>query len=123
MVNFSLRAHPDVIFAYKRNHVELIIRVDNDSEEVRWLEADVLLPEKLSLGPDSNLQKGRLRIGILGTKESLEKPVKVYANTYTKPQMYRCKVTLYTYGKDGVIDQRLEKSVDVRCEFKKEAVL
>ena len=123
MVNLELRLHPDVIFAYSQNYVDLIIRVENPSDQDFWCEADVLAPEKLSLGPDNSLRKGRLRIGILSKNEFIEKACRIYANIYTNPQMYRCKAVVYFYTKNGVIDTRLEKSIDLRCEMKKSPTL
>jgi len=87
------------------------------------MEADVVLPERLSLSPDNRLQKGRIRLGIVDRDQSFEKNVRIYANNYTKPQMYRCKAVVYTYSRDGVIDKRMEKPVDIRCELKKAPVL
>ncbi|MBS3067093.1 hypothetical protein J4450_00200, partial [Candidatus Micrarchaeota archaeon] len=63
------------------------------------------------------------RVGIVENNQYLEKAVRIYSNTYTNPQMYRCKITLYVYNKDGVIESRLEKPIDIRCELKKNAVL
>ncbi len=123
MVNVELRFHPNVLFAYSQNYADLILRVENPTNEDYWAEADVLAPEKLSLSPDSALKKGRVRIGIVGKNEFLEKAIKVYANVYTNPQMYRCKTITYIFTKNGVIDKRLEKTIDIRCELKKASTL
>lgn len=112
-----------MLFCYTNNYLELISRVDNKGDHPLWAEADVKVPEKLSLSPDNELRKGRVRVGIVNTKEFLEKGVRVYANKYTAPQMYKCDVTLYIYNKDGIIESRLEKSLNVRCERKKEEAL
>lgn len=122
MVNLELRTHPNVLFAYTQNHVEMILRVEN-KREISWAEADIHVPEKMSLSPDNSLRKGRVRIGIIEKNQYLEKAVRIYANTYTNPQMYRCRSIVYLYNKDGVIDGRIEKAVDIRCEMKKSAVL
>ena len=123
MANLDIRTHPDVLFCYSINYVELILRVENPGKHSIWAEADVSVPENLSLNPNDTLRKGRVRVGIVDSKEFLEKAVRIYGNAYTSPQMYRCNVTLYVYNKDGVIDSRIEKSKDVRCEMKKDAVL
>lgn len=123
VINLQLRNHPDVLFSYSRNYNEVILRVENSGNHPQWIEADISVPEKLSLGPNSELYKGRVRVGIVGNKEFLEKAVRVYANQYTNPQMYRCDVTIYIYNHDGVIESRMEKSIDLRCEKKKEASL
>lgn len=113
--------HPDVLFAYLNNYVELIIRVENRGKGALWSEADIKVPEKISLSPNSELRKGRVRIGIIDSKEYLEKAVRIYANGYTNPQVYRGKVILYVFDKDGVIQSRMEKPFDARVEMKKEA--
>ena len=123
MVKVSLRIHPDVLFGFIKHHVELNVRVENPGGNPVWAEADVIVPEKLSLSPDSTLRKGRLRIGIIGKSEYLEKSVKIYSNSFTNPQMYKCDAVIYAFNHDGVIDSRQEKSLNVRCELKKEASL
>jgi len=77
------------------------------------------VPSRLSLSPDSMLRKGRIRVGVVDKNETREKAVRIYANPYTSPQVYRCKIVLYIYSKDGVIASRLEKAMDIRCEMKK----
>ncbi|MDD5340446.1 MAG: hypothetical protein PHV13_04310 [Candidatus ainarchaeum sp.] len=123
MVNLSIRNHPDVLFAYSNNYVEVILRVENPAPHPIWAEADLSVPENLSLSPNTALKKGRVRVGIVARNEFLEKAVRVYSGAYTSPQMYRCNATLYVFNHDGVIDQRMEKAVDIRCEAKKEASL
>ncbi len=123
VIKLSLRNHPDVLFCYSKNHIEVIIRVENPGKEPLWAEADISVPEKLSLAPGTELQKGRVRVGIVNGKEFLEKSVRVFGNAYTNPQMYRCDVTLYVFNHDGIIESRMEKSIDLRCEMKKEASL
>ncbi|MBU0532128.1 hypothetical protein KKB44_01410 [Candidatus Micrarchaeota archaeon] len=121
MVNLSLRIHPDVLFAYSSTYVEVIIRVENPGDHAVWAEADISVPDHISLAPNTELRKGRVRVGIIDGKQFLEKAVRVYSNTYTNPQMYHCAITLYIFNKDGIIDSRMEKSSDIRCEMKKEA--
>ena len=120
MVEFSVRTHPDVLFAYNQNHVELVIRVENRGQTPLWCEADVKVPENISLSPTTALNKGRVRIGILGKKEFIEKSVRIFANQYTAPQMYQVEVILYAFNKDGIIETRMDKKTEIRCEVKKE---
>lgn len=123
MVDISLRTHPDVLFAYSQNSVSLILRVENRSNDTLWCEADVKVPENISLSPNADLYKGRVRIGILGKKEFIEKSVKIFANQYTPPQVYQIEVVFYFFNKDGVIETRMEKKTELRCEVKKEESL
>ncbi len=123
MANLGIRNHPEVLFAYSSHYVEVILRVENPAAESVWAEADVSVPDNLSLSPDSKLRKGRVRVGIVRKNEFLEKAVRVYAGPYTSPQVYRCNAVLYVFNSDGVIDERMERAVDIRCEPKKEAAL
>lgn len=123
MVKLSLRCHPDVLFSFSSHYVELIMRVENSGEHPVWAEADVTVPEHISLSPNNSLRKGRVRVGIVGSKEYLEKAVRIYSNSYSPPQMYTCAAVLFSFNKDGVIDSRQEKSLNIRCEKKKEASL
>ncbi|MEW6722928.1 MAG: hypothetical protein AB1324_06725 [Candidatus Micrarchaeota archaeon] len=123
MVSLNLRTHPDVLFGYSNNFVEMILRVENHGEHAVWSEADISVGEHLSLSPNNSLRKGRVRVGIVGKNEFLEKSVRVYSGPYTQPQMYKCSVTLFIYNKDGVIESRVEKPYSIRCELKKEASL
>lgn len=123
MASLSMRTHPDVLFGYSSHHVELILRVENEADHPLWAEADISVPENLSLSPNNALRKGRVRVGIVGKNEFLEKAVRVYATSLTNPQMYKCGATLFVFNKDGVIDSRMEKSFNLRCELKKEATL
>ncbi|MBI5046383.1 hypothetical protein HZC07_01485 [Candidatus Micrarchaeota archaeon] len=123
MVNLSIRFHPGVLFSYTVTHVDMILRVENPAGTAIWAEADVSVPDKLSLSPNSVLRKGRVRLGIVGKSEFIEKAVKVYGGSLTNPQIYRLAAVLYVFNKDGIIDSRQEKSFDLRCEMKKEASL
>jgi len=123
LVELKLRLHPNVVFAYKPNYVEIIARIENRNKEPVWCEAEVKVPENISLSPTSSLPRGRLRLGIITKKEYLEKAVRIFANNYTNPQVYRATITMFVFNKDGVIDKRIEKSIDIRCELKKEETL
>ena len=89
MLKVSLRSHPDVIFAYSQNYVDIIMRIENHSATNLWCEADIKTPENISLSPTNDLRKGRVRVGILTKKEFIEKSVRVFVNQYTSPQMYK----------------------------------
>ena len=123
VIKLGLRTHPEVLFSYNSNYVELIIRAENPGDHPLWVESDVSVPDKLSLTPTNELRKGRVRVGVVDKNEYLEKAVRIYANRYTNPQIYKIDVTLYIFNKDGVIDTRMEKSINVRCEMKKEESL
>lgn len=119
MIDFSLRLHPDVLFAYEQNYINLIIRVENRGNNHVWCETDIKVSDGISLSPANALIKGRVRVGILGKNEFIEKSVRVFGNQYTSPQVYQASGTLYVFSGDGVIESRMEKNVEIRCERKK----
>lgn len=123
MTNAIVRMHPEVLFAFTTNHAELRIRIENPDNKLLWIETEVAVPEGISLSPTSILKRGRLRFGIIDKKEFIEKSVRIYGNSMTAPQIYCAKIVVYSFNKDGVIDSRIEKDVDIRCEVKKEASL
>lgn len=118
----SARIHPDTLYARMQNSVNLIVRVENKGNP-RWVEAEIRVPEKLSLAPDVRLNEGRMRLGIVNTNEALEKSVKVYASAFTDAQKYLVKITVFTYDKDAVIDERMEFEFAIKSEEQKPAVL
>ena len=121
MVKVDLRLHPEVLFCYSANHNEIIIRVENHHKEAIWVEADIKVPEMISLSSTTPLGKGRVRIGIIEKNQFLEKAVRIYANTLTPPQVYKCSVTIYSFNKDGIIENRMDLTTNIRCERKKDA--
>jgi hypothetical protein len=123
LVSLSLRTHPEVLFGFSSHYIELILRVENKTDHAVWTEADITVPEHVSLSPNNTLKKGRVRVGIVEKNQFLEKAVRIFSNTYTQPQMYKCGVVLYVFSKDGVIESRMEKPYNLRCEMKKEASL
>ncbi|MDD5337442.1 MAG: hypothetical protein PHS02_03070 [Candidatus ainarchaeum sp.] len=118
----SVRIHPETLYSRMQNSVQLTLRVENEGE-ARWVEAELKVPDKISLAPDIHLNEGRMRAGIVGKNEALEKSVKVYASAYTDAQRYECRLVVFSYDKDAVIDQRIEVPFTVNCEEQKPAVL
>lgn len=108
--------YPIRLNAYIRNEAELTIEIENTNDTASWTECDVIVPDALSLAPDRELTKGRLRIGIIGPKETRVGKCKVYAGARTYPDTYMIKLVAYGYGKDGAISTREEKKSYLRCE-------
>lgn len=121
--NVFLNIHPDVLFAYKQNSLELVLIVENRSDQTLWGEADIIVPPQLSLFPESSLQRGRVRMGILNGHERIEKSVRLYGTTLTNPGKYKVSVTVYLFDKDGVISERIDDAIDITCEVQKPAVI
>ncbi len=122
-MDLKLSVHPEIIFAYQQNHVDLKVEVYNTDREFGWYEADVIVGDKLSIFPTGNKRNGRIRFGTINKGEKKRKLVKLYSNKYTPPKIYNCKVVVYSYDEGGVIDERIEKSMVVRSEVQKPAVI
>ncbi|MBI4399789.1 hypothetical protein HY570_03485 [Candidatus Micrarchaeota archaeon] len=99
-----------------RNEVEMAVEIENLTSEASWAECDVIVPPSLSLAPDKELGKGRLRIGIINPKEIRTGKCKIYAGAKSYPDVYIVKLVAYGFGRDGAIVGREEKRVDLRCE-------
>ena len=99
-----------------RNEVEMTVEIENTSEQPVWTECDVTVPEAISLAPDRQLLRGRLRIGIINPREILAGKCKVFAGVQSYPDNYTLKLTAFGFGKDGTIVAREEKKVNLRCE-------
>lgn len=111
----SPRFYPIRLNAHMRNEVELSIEIENTGEQSCWTECDVIVPEALSLAPNRELQKGRLRIGIIAPGEILTGKCKLYGGANSYPDVYTIKLVVYGFGKDGAITQREEKKAELRC--------
>ena len=114
--NISTRFYPIRLNAFMRNEVEMSVELENRSDQPVWTECDVTIPEAVSLAPDRELHRGRLRIGIINPREILTGKCKIYASARSYPESYVVKLTAYGFGKDGAIFAREDKKVDLRCE-------
>lgn len=121
-MDVKMRAHPQTLYARMQNQVQLILRLENKGE-TRYVEAEVRVPEKLSLAPNTRLNEGRIRAGIVEKGEALEKSVRIYASAYTDAQAYPIRIIVFTYDKDAVIDERIELLFELKAEEQKPAVL
>jgi hypothetical protein len=116
VLNISTKFYPLRLTAFMRNNIEMEVLIENRSEEARWVECDVLVPDAISLAPDRTLTKGRIRLGIIASGEMLGKKVKVYAGASSYPDTYSIKLIAYGYGREGVIAEKSERKTELRCE-------
>jgi hypothetical protein len=116
MLSATTHFNPIRLEAFVRNEVEMEIFVKNESKEVLWIEADINIPEAISLAPDRTLSRGRTRIGIAYPNEKISKKIKIFAGAGSYPDTYIIRITLYGYGKDGAISTRLDLKSELRCE-------
>jgi len=114
--HISTKFYPIRLNAFMRNEVELSIEIENTGNDPLWCECDVLLPDAISLAPDKDLEKGRLRVGIVNPTEIRTGKCKIYGSAKSYPELYPIKVVVYGFGKDGAITARDDKTVELRCE-------
>ena len=108
------KVHPPELKALKHNYAHLILRVRNNKRGYKWYEAEIEVPKKLSLSHDYTLTKARVRLGILHRNEYLERHIRLYASPYTNAGEYNVKISVFAYGKDGVIDERMDAILTVK---------
>jgi len=114
--NISTSFHPLRLTAYSRSEVELRVEIENKGEEPYWTECVVEVPDVLSLVPDKDVRKGKIRVGIIAPEEIMTGKCKIYSTARTYPDIFTLKVTIFGYGRDGAISVRDEKRIDLRCE-------
>ncbi|MEM2974602.1 MAG: hypothetical protein QW112_03200 [Candidatus Micrarchaeia archaeon] len=115
MLKISSKFYPVRVIAFTRNETEMDITIENEGKEICWVEADIALPEGLSLASDRSLRNGRLRVGIIFPDESRTARCKIYAGSETYPSIYNISIVGYAYGKDGMISGKSEARADLRC--------
>lgn len=107
---------PIRLIAFSKNNVEIEVTVNNNTEDIYWMECDIELPEALSLASDKKLLKGRSRVGIVGPNANVTKRVKIYGGESSYPDSYSIKLTAYGFDEEGKIKIHDSKTVKLRCE-------
>jgi len=110
---------PSEINAFIKQEAELKIEVGNLSNEHVWCEVDISLPSTLSLAPHEQLQKGRMRIGIIDPGQTNIKTCKIYSSSSTFPDIQEIEITAYIFNKKGVVEERLETKQQIKVIEKK----
>ncbi len=115
-IKVSTSFYPLRLTAFTKSEVELRIEVENQTDEPHWTECVVEVPDVLTLVPDKDVRKGKIRIGIVAPTEILTGKCKIYSTARTYPELFAVKVTAFGYSRDGAISVRDEKKIDLRCE-------
>ncbi len=115
-MEIMLKLHPPVLRAKELNNTKLIIQIKNDKRGLKWFEANIELPPELSFTPDHSLRVGRTRLGILRKNETIEKYIKIYASQYTKENTYKGKITIFSFDRNGIIDERKDEEFLIECK-------
>ncbi len=116
MLNPNTHFSPIRMPSYVRSEVEMEVSVKNEGASPLWVEADLVIPEAISLAPDKTLPHGRLRIGIALPGEHISKKVRIFGGASSYPDTYVLRLTFFGFGKDGTIAERCELRADLRCE-------
>ena len=106
MLNPNTHFSPIRMPSYVRSEVEMEVSVKNDGGVPLWVEADLMIPEAISLAPDKLLSHGRLRIGIALPGERISKKVRIFGGASSYPDTYVLRLTFFGFGKDGTIAER-----------------
>ncbi len=107
---------PAKLKAYARNELQMTVALRNLSDTATfWGECEVNVVSPLSLAPDTELNTGRMRIGLMNPLESASKVVRLYTRPNNFPDEYSVSVVAYIYDKDGAIAERIEKRSTVLC--------
>ena len=114
----ELSIYPGPLAARRVDSVEIVIRIDSTRELPMWYEADVKLPPALSLSQAGMVNTGHYRVGICEPRGSLSKGIKVFSNSNTPPQLYKCDVALFAYDEQANQKDRTDMYVQLRCENK-----
>lgn len=114
-ITATLSLTVEKIKAFTYNEIELNLAISTKDQEPYWLEAVYEVPAPLSLAPDKSLLTAKTLIGILEKEETRQKRAKIYAGNDAYPEIYKLKVTLYIYDKDGAISERKEYVKEVEC--------
>ncbi len=115
--NVSLKFTPMRLSANANNSVDLMVRIENKSPETHLVSLDALLPKGVMLGfDDACINKGtEKRVGELKPGQSVDAPVRIFANNQTKEGNYPVEVTVYSHyiGFDKVLSYT-KKSTSLR---------
>jgi hypothetical protein len=118
MANFriSTKFYPIRLNAFMRNEVELTIEIENTGNEPLWTQCEVMVPPAVSLAADKDIERGRINVGIINSREIMTKKCKIYGSAKSYPDLYPIKLTVFGFGKDAAIVAREDKTAELRCE-------
>ncbi len=114
----ELSIFPGPLAARKVDSVEIVVKIDSTRDLPMWYEAEVKLPTALSLSQSGMVNSGHYRVGICEPRGSLSKGIKVFSNSNTPPQLYKCDVALFAYDGHANQKDRQDMYVQLRCENK-----
>ncbi len=115
-VSVEVKFDPESFKAFARNEGYMVINIaSKDNPGTYWCECEVNIKPPLSLAPDKELNGGKSRVGILKAGVAIEKKVKLYTRPNNYPDGYQVALTIFMYGEDGAIAERIEKKEEIPC--------
>lgn len=115
--NISLKFTPLRLSANAKNSVDLVVKIENKSPETHLVSFDAFLPKDSMLGFDEACinKASEKRIGELKSGNSIDVPVRIFANNQSKEGSYPVDVTVFSHyiGYDKVLSYA-KKSTTLR---------
>ena len=102
--------------AYSKNEAMLHINVTSQNDQVLWCESEISVNSPLSLSFDSELARGKVRIGLLDPSQTVSKKINIYTRPNNFPDEYEVNLLFFIYDKDGAIFERIEQKVPIVCQ-------
>jgi hypothetical protein len=112
----SVNIEPSTLKAYSKNEAVLNITVTSQNDQVLWCESEISVNSPLSLSFDSELARGKVRVGIVEPNQTISKKINIYTRPNNFPDEYEVSLLFFIYDKDGAIFERIEQKVPVICQ-------
>ena len=95
----SLSFTPMRLSAGRKNSVDLVVKVKNVSSQTHLVSVDALLPRNTMLGFDEACINKAIekRVGEIKPGDSVNVPVRIWANNQTKADSYSVEVTAFSH--------------------------
>jgi hypothetical protein len=120
-VDIQVEFSPPVMKAFWRNEVQMLVTFKNAASSTYWSECEIKVLSPLSLSPDSEMNTGRTRIGILKPFGSAKKTIRLYTRPNNYPDEYQFTITAFVYDEDGAIAERVERKAGIVCAAEAQA--
>ncbi len=112
----SVNIEPSTLKAYSKNEAVLNITVTSQNDQVLWCESEISVNSPLSLSFDSELARGKVRVGIVEPNQTISKKINIYTRPNNFPDEYEVSLLFFIYDRDGAIFERIEQKVPVVCQ-------
>jgi hypothetical protein len=117
-LTIKTRFNPIRLSSFKKNHVDLILIVENVGGKEALVSVDVLLSSDAMVGFDESAiqKKTNVRLGVVKPMSKVVRVVTIFANTITKPGEIPINLKLFVHGSDyAKVLYFHEKNIKLRC--------